>query len=422
MSASRWSSQKAWTLFVVATLAWWLARYLQVDLLGWGVGNDIHAYHHYAQQWGRGGAPYVSFHPEYPPGSLLVFLAPFLVGGSEDYGRAFALEMALFDLASLWLVLAWARRLFASSWRAVALAGACYVACTAALFPVLYTRFDLVPGALLFGALFAAYTPGWWWAGAALLGVAGGVKLWPFALTPLFLLLSYRQGGVRRLLLASLGIAAGTVLSAAPILPRAGINVFDFLQFHAARGIQIESSWSTFALALNALGIAEAKPLHDYGAFHVVGPAATWFVRLSIPGLLVLALLPQALSLRGRLGRTGDEQGRYGLCVAACGVLGFMIGGKVLSPQYMLWLAPFLPLLAAQGTSVVQRAALASMVLVTCGLTSLIYPYWSPALEMQEPGHGAAVLALGTRNLLLVALYAFAAYRAGQRSPAPTGA
>src|SRR5690349_18983534 len=86
MSASRWSSQKAWTLFVVATLAWWLARYLQVDLLGWGVGNDIHAYHHYAQQWGRGGAPYVSFHPEYPPGSLLVFLAPFLVGGSEDYG------------------------------------------------------------------------------------------------------------------------------------------------------------------------------------------------------------------------------------------------------------------------------------------------------------------------------------------------
>ncbi|HEX6243341.1 MAG TPA: hypothetical protein VFZ61_20650, partial [Polyangiales bacterium] len=234
--------------------------------------------------------------------------------------------------------------------------------------------------------------------------------------------LSYRQGGWRRLSFTSLGIAAGTILSAAPVLPRAGINVLDFLRFHAERGIQIESSWSTLALALNALGVAEAKPLHDYGAFHVVGPAATWFVRLSIPGLLLLALLPQLLSLRGRLGRAGDEHGSYGVCAATCGVLGFMIGGKVLSPQYMLWLAPFLPLLAAQGRGAVQRAALGAMALVACGLTSLIYPYWSPALEMQEPGHGAAVLALGARNLLLVALYAYAAYRAGQRPEAATRA
>ncbi|HEX6241744.1 MAG TPA: glycosyltransferase family 87 protein, partial [Polyangiales bacterium] len=197
---------------MVAGLAWWLARYLQVDVLGWGVGNDIHAYHHYAQQWGRGGAPYVTFHPEYPPGSLVVFLAPYLVGGPEEYGRAFAIEMALFDLASLWLVLAWSRRLFSDSLRAVVLAGVGYLACTAALFPVLYTRFDLAPGALLFGALLASYTPGWWLAGAALLGVAGGVKLWPFALTPLFLLLSYRQGGWRRIALTCGGIAAGTLL------------------------------------------------------------------------------------------------------------------------------------------------------------------------------------------------------------------
>jgi hypothetical protein len=419
MRVSSESAVKVWGLFALGTLVFGIVRYVQIHLLDWGTGNDIHLYYNYAQLWGRGEAPYVSFHPEYPPGALPVFLLPYLVGGPEQYQRAFACEMALFDLASLWLVMAWARRLFAGSFRAAALAGLAYLACTTALFPVLYTRFDLAPGALLFAALFASYTRGYAFIGALLLGLAGGVKLWPFALTPLFLLLAYRRGGVRALLNTGLGVFGGALLSAVAILPRAGINVFEFLGYHAARGIQIESTWSTLALLLNALGVAEARPLHDFGAFHVAGPAAVWFVRLSVPALLALALSPQLLAWRGGVGRAGDEQGKLGLCAAISAVLGFMVGGKVLSPQYMLWVAPFLPLIAAQGQRWWQRGGLFLFTLAACGLTSLIYPYWSPALEMREEGHASAVLALGIRNTLLVGLYLFAAVRAGQRAARP---
>jgi hypothetical protein len=410
--------------FALAALAWLLVRASQLLLLGWGTGNDVYLYLHYAQQWGSGAAPYVDFHPEYPPGALPPFLLPFLIagGGGEEYPRAFAGEMALFDLATLWLVLAWGRRLFPSHARAPALAAVGYLACTTALFPVLYTRFDLVPGALLFAALYVTYTPGLAVLGALLLGVAGGVKLWPFALAPIWLVLAYRRDRLRGLLPTALAIGVGGLLTALPFLPRAGLSVLEFLRFHAARGIQIESTWSTLALLLNAVGIADATPVHEFGAFHVAGAVAKWFARISVPALLALALLPQLLAMRGQLGREGDQTGKIGLCAAAGAVLGFMVGGKVLSPQFMLWIVPFLPMLAFTARTRTTQVLVALGALFASGLTSLVYPYWSPALEQREPGHGAALLAVGTRNMLLLALYAFAAHRAARReTQAPSG-
>ncbi len=377
---------------------------MQLTWAGWGTGNDVRLYLRYAQRWGSGSAPYLDFHPEYPPGALPTFLAPYLVQGSHEYARAFAAEMALFDLVALLLVVASARRLAPDVPKAPWLAGLGYLAVTAALFPVLYTRFDLVPGALLLAALYAAYASPTGWLGALLLGIAGGVKLWPLALVPLFLGLHFQRERLRGVVRGALAIGAGMLLTALPFLPRAGAHVLDFLRFHAARGIQIETTWSTLALLLNKLGVAQAHAVHTHGAFHVSGPVADWFAQLSVPALLLMALLPQALWMRAR-----SDAGF--LWAAAGGVLGFMVGGKVLSPQYMLWVAPLLPLLALLGASRRERLGIACVSLLAAALTSLVYPYWSPALEQRAPGHEAALLAVGSRNALLVALYVLACLR-----------
>lgn len=397
---------KSWMSWALCCSAWLAARYAQTEIAGWGTGNDVWLYLRYAEDWGRGAAAYVDFHPEYPPGSLPTFLLPLLSHGHDRYERGFALEMGMFDLCAALLVHAWTRRAWPASQAAPALATLGYLACSAALFPVLYTRFDLVPGMLLFAALYATYAPGGAFVGALLLGIAAGVKLWPLALFPLWFLLALRRGGFVAALQTSVGVVAGALLTALPVLPRASTHVLDFLRYHAARGIQIESTWSTLALILNALHVAPAHAVHEYGAFHVAGPVAGWFSRLSIPALVLLALVPQGIAFFRGLGREEDAQGRLGLYAAAGGVLGFMIGGKVLSPQYMLWVAPFLPALIASAGTPLRRAVLACMALAVTALTSLVYPYWSPALEQREPGHVAALIAVGSRNLLLIALYA----------------
>jgi len=229
------------------------------------------------------------------------------------------------------------------------------------------------------------------------------VKLWPLALLPMALFLVFRRGGLARLAEASGWAAFGIVFPALPMLPRAGWGVLNFLEFHAARGIEIGSTWSTTALALNLLHIAPATAEHEFGAFHVKGHAASIFAAISMPMLVLFALAPQVLGA-WKVGRAKDAAGRTGIAVASASILGFVIAGKVLSPQFALWLAPFLPL-AMEGP-VAAVIAVASAVLTTAE-----YPFLAAPLEMLAPGHAKAVIVVGIRNLLFVVLYVLACRR-----------
>jgi uncharacterized membrane protein len=297
-----------------------------------------------------------------------------------------------------------------------------YIAVTTALFPVLYTRFDLVPGTLVLAAIYCHRLRHAKWAGV-LLGVAGAVKLWPFALVPLFVMWDAKRKGFRQVIAAGICVALGALGAAAPLLPRAGMAVFGFLKYHAMRGIQIETTWATMSFILGKLGVADVQPEHNFGAFHVAGKLPSVLATLSMPLTVLFALVPQIVVLvqRFRQREEGDHAFEH---AALATVLGFMIAGKVLSPQFMLWIAPLLPL-------AVEGPASAIAVLMIGGLTTAVYPYLSPALEQREPGHGWALLAVGSRNLLLIGWYfsyflrAFGPLRvgrssfAGARLPAP---
>jgi hypothetical protein len=378
---------------IVVLFVWAVVRALQYERFGTGVGFDVGLYHQYAQQFGNGAGPYVDFQPEYPPGSLPVFLLGLLWQGSQRYAQGFAAEMACFDLAACMLVFFTTRIDEPPGSLRPLFSSVLYIAITAALFPVLYSRFDLVPGTLVLAAVYCHRVRSRGWAGV-FLGIAGAVKLWPFALVPLFTLWDARRKGVRSVLASGAWVAAGAVLAALPVLPRAGTGVFTFLKYHAARGIQIETTWSTLSLALGRFGIADVHPEHNFGAFHVGGRLPALFAALSMPLTVVFALAPQIVALSNRL-RRDEVEGRKFEQATLAAVVGFMIAGKVLSPQYMLWIAPLLPL-------AVEGPIGAFFALLIGALTTAVYPYLSPALEQREPGHGYALLAVGARNLVLI--------------------
>ncbi|MET0592435.1 MAG: glycosyltransferase family 87 protein [Polyangiaceae bacterium] len=381
---------------VLIVFVWALVRALQYKYFGTGVGFDVGLYQQYAQQFGSGAAPYVEYQPEYPAGSLPVFLLALLWQGSQNYAVGFAAEMACFDFAACLLVFFTTRTSDRGSLRPF-FCSLLYIATTAALFPVLYSRFDLVPGTLVLAAVYCHKVRSRRWA-AIFLGIAGAVKLWPFALVPLFSLWDARRKGVRSVLASGTWIGAGAVLAALPLLPRAGMNVFSFLKYHAARGIQLETTWSTMSLVLGRFGLADVHPEHNFGAFHVGGRLPTIFATVSMPLTVVFALAPQIVVLSRRLRHDEDEGSSFEHSTLAT-VLGFMIAGNVLSPQFMLWIAPLLPL-------AVEGPAGAFFTLLIGALTTAVYPYLSPALEQRAPGHGYALLAIASRNLLLVGWYA----------------
>jgi Glycosyltransferase family 87 len=384
-------------------------RALQLHFLGWGTGYDVGLYAQYGQQFGSGAGAYTEFHPEYPPGALPIFLVPLLWLGSANYARAFAVEMACFDLAAAVLVLRCAELQARGHWLRPLLVSFLYILITAALFPVLYTRFDLVPGALVLGAVYCLHLRRLR-GSALLLGMAGAVKLWPFALVPIWLAMGVRRKQAKGGLDTALWIAAGAVLAALPVLPRAGWEALSFLKYHAARGIQIETTWSTVALLAGKLGLAVVHPEHNFGAFHVGGRLPALFAALSMPLTVLFALAPQAIATLRALGkrREHDLEGVVDYAVFA-GTVGFLIAGKVLSPQYMLWIAPLFPLVADGLVGSV-------LALATAALTTVVYPYLSSALEQRVPGHGWALLAVGGRNFLLIGWYCATLFRIGSFS------
>ena len=401
---------------VVALVIWAVLRELQVSFAGGGFGNDLNEYFAYAKSWASGRTPYVDFFVEYPPGALILFLLPFLMGGREHFIKAFVGQMVALDCATFVLVLLLARELFPANLGRQRLAAGSYLLATALLQPVLYARFDLAPALLVLGATYLTLRHRRL-ASPFLLGLGGAVKLWPLLLLPMWLGQAYRKGGSQGVVRVGAMTAVGYAAPMLLLLPRAGGKVTAFFHFHVARGLQLESTWASVLLMLGRLGIIDVSPVSAMGAWEVQGAGCSVLAQASVVAVLMLSLAPQYLSYRHGLDFDSKAAKPVVVWAVAAVVLGFLVGGKVLSPQYLVWIAA---LMALSG------AAASGMLVGASAFTTLIYPLLYPALsDSNALGHGSAVWALLLRNVLLCAAYVLLLRKIvqapGLTSPIPPG-
>jgi hypothetical protein len=307
--------------------------------------------------------PYRDFAVEYPPGALPVFALPSLVG---DYASSFAWLMAACGVA-LVLVIATIRR-----------GAAFYVALAPVLAgSLILSRFDLWP-ALLAAAALAALLREHHRLGWAMLGAAVAAKLWPLVLVPVALVWSARRGRAWAAL-AGLAVAAAAFVPFAIVAPH---GLWSSLSGQASRPLQIESLG---AAILTTFGHPQVVTTHGSQNLAGHGLVATVFTLLQVAALVALWIA---------FARGPATRERFLRYAAAC-VCAFVAFGKVLSPQFLLWLIPLVPL-------VVGRRGAGAVALLTAALllTQVWFPqrYWDYA----GPFHLAWVVLL--RDLVLVGL------------------
>lgn len=353
--------------------------------------NDLGVYREAGEAVMRGEVPYRDFFIEYPPASIPAFVPPAAFTETPaGYASFFANQMALALVAALVLVAFTARRL-EGEWAWVVPAVA-FTAGASLLYPVAVTRFDpVVSLSLALAALTATLGGLYLLLGYASLGFGTAAKLVP-ALATVPIAALKRRGGLRSVV-PGLVVFFGTLGAFfVPAYLLGGSRFMESFAYHTERGLQIES---LAASVLLKLGWAEDVSF-EYGAFEVSGRGTEVLSTLSLPVTGALLLVTAAVMYRDlRAGRFGPGAfPRY----AAAFVLAFVLGSKVLSPQYMLWLLPLVPLsaggLAGVGVSAVFLAA--------CWATTLIFPLHYGELVDLEP---TAVNLLLLRNLLLVALW-----------------
>ncbi len=306
---------------------------------------DVNVYRAYGDEMKRGLVPYRDFDFEYPPGALAVFVLPSLVTSAPTrYYRAFSALMAIVGGIAVILTaasLACLGRSRRTVRRVLAL-----VAFSPVLFGgVLLTRFDLVPAALVAGVtvlLLAGRARG----AALTLGCAVAVKLYPLALLPLLAAWAWRRHGRREAVVATgltLGVSIAAYLPFAVLAPG---GVASSLWRQLGRPLQIESLGAGVLLVLHSAFGLPIELDKSHGSDNLVGVSgATVALTLSVVQLIVLMWL----WARFARGEPGDERlVRY----AAAALLAFVALGKVLSPQFLLWLLFAVPLVGGRRGAV----------------------------------------------------------------------
>jgi uncharacterized membrane protein len=349
-----------------------------------GGGGDVALYETYAKKLLDGSIPYHGFFFEYPPLSLPALVAPKLTG--LDYAISLRLLMWLLVAVSLGAVLATLRRLEAEPlriWGAAALIG-----CSPALVgPILFERFDAWPAALLSVSLLLL-TAGRWTSGSVFLALSVATKLYPIVVAPVAAGRVLAAAGSR---VTARAAAAGVAAAAIVVLPFAaigpgGLAYSYYVQFK--RPLQLESLGASLLLGLDRLGLYDAT-LQSGLAKELVGTTAG-----------VVAVLSSALQLAAVLAAVwwfwrGPRDAASMLTASAAVVASFVAFGKVLSPQYLIWLIPLTPLVA-------RRVWPATMALTAtaAGLTNLYFPWHYRGIREVTDW----VWVLAARNLVLIAL------------------
>ncbi|MDP8939676.1 MAG: glycosyltransferase 87 family protein [Actinomycetota bacterium] len=359
--------------------------------------NDVKLYRDTGEALLRGDLPYRDFFIEYPPGGVPAFIPPALFSSElGDFGVIFGTEMAVVLVASLVLVALAARKLRGEwAWVVPALA---FTGGTLLLQPVAVTRFDpLVSLSLATAALCAAFGGRYLILAYASLGLGAAAKLVPaLATVPLAMLRDRGETVARWLLKTVLGFLAFFATLGVFFIPAyllGGEQFMESFAYHADRGLQLES---LAAAILMKLGWVE-EIVFQYGAWEIEGRGVELLSSLSLPISGLLLLFTAAMMYRDHRAQrfVATKFPRY----AAAFILAFMIGSKVLSPQYMLWLLPLLPL-AVGG---LWGVGVSALFLVACWTTTQIFPNYYGNLMRLEP---EAVNLLLLRDLLLLMLWA----------------
>jgi hypothetical protein len=211
----------------------------------------------------------------------------------------------------------------------------------------------------------------------------------------------------------ALGSAVAVLLALLPFLFTftTPAQILSFLSYHSLRGLQVESLPAGLIMLAFRSKLTTAEIAFNYGALHIASPWSPVMLIL-LPFAFVAVFSVVVVSAWGRFreecaasaSRRASAETLVAYVFAA--LLAFIATNKVFSPQYIIWLLPFAPLL---------RPRQALLFLAIAVLTITVFPFdYNQLLAMQK----LPVVLLNVRNLLVIVLLGWLVV---ERAPASAG-
>lgn len=403
----KWSAISIWAAIhlVLLFLFFRLDLFSKLPL----VKEDVGLYRHYADQIMAGHLPYKDFVPEYPPLALAVFVVPKLFTHTEaGYTAAFFLLTLAFEFLSLMVIIGMETSKLGKTVLHLSprQSSSFFFLYLLAIGHLVYFRFDIVVSFfVLLAVYFAVQNRGilsW-----AFLAIAVGIKGFALFLVPLFMIYNYFKSNSQWKREAAISFGGTSLLIWGPFLLTNYQGIVNSLVLHAARGIEIGSTYASVLLVGRLAGLP-VKTVFGQNSIEVVFPGST---SVALSSFAALVLLSVFLYIRFFGAVKSGENTREANLVryATLSILGFMLTFKVFSPQFMVWVAASAPLLSWR--SVRGTLLFRSLLLIAAALTQVVVLNFSKLAAFSRFFLALQVL----RNGLLMALFLAVLFLASRR-------
>jgi uncharacterized membrane protein len=255
---------------------------------------------------------------------------------------------------------------------------------------VLLSRYDLFHTMLTVAALAALYF-GRDRTGFVLLALGTAAKAYPLVIFPIAAVYVWRHADGRKALQCVAIFAAVLLACLLPFLVISPHGLWFALHGQETRPPQIESLGAAVFLAAHQLIGTHLSYYFTHHSDNLNGHAALQFASL-MSVLQIVALLGVWFGFA-----RGPATKQRVLTAAAAAVCAFIVFDRVISPQYLIWLAPLV-------VTVPGRRGVAAMAMLACAmcLTQIWYPLHFAALKNFQPLESWAVIG---RDLVLLALF-----------------
>jgi hypothetical protein len=334
--------------------------------------------------------PYRDFFMEYPPFSFIFFLLPrIFTADYNTYGFVFQLEVLLSAIVGLFVINNIARRVGQPPWKLMII----YTIGILAVGPIMAGRFDMFPAIMVLLSVYLfwldKHEAAW-----GILALATMTKIYPAIIAPLFLISYIRNRQFRLMRRGIIVFALVSLIVLLPFLVLSPNGLWSFFTYHANRGLQVESIYSSVLLLGYKIGCVNVCSVFNFGSWNIEGPVANTIAAIST-GLMLLAMLMIYLFFY-KMNKPGKADIFQLGSFSFLAIITTLVTSKVLSPEYLIWLIPFLPLIARKSKVAVVMFAVAG------GLSYLLF---NPIMYIQLVAFFTnAVIILALRNFLLIAI------------------
>jgi len=368
----------------------------------WGWEHTL--YYRIYGQISSGQIPYVDFFIEYPPLAVYFISLPwaFFTGITQNWFATLYSFYAMVWFASALIGMKWIlRKLNANvdkSKQWIFFTGILMLP----VFILIVARYDIFP-AVLCAIGFGLYLVSvrnknrlFFAVAILLISISAVLKLYGFLILPLIFLneffdKKYLNSVITFLIIIfCIGVNIPFVLN--------GQDRFnEFLKYQTQRDVQVESSYSTVFLLAEKIGIAKTDLEIQYGALEIVNNYTNPVGKISQAAIILSSVGIYCIFIFLKLKRKVNIQSTL-ILLSISVVLAFIFFNKVFSPQYLVWILLFIPLLAlVDFGKKKKRIQIAFLILFI--LTFLIFPCFYDLLSKKNLLLEIMLLA---RNLLVL--------------------